>query len=343
MSLETVAIHNRKYLGSKTRLLGFLEEVILGTCGRIGLFADGFSGTGVVAHRFRGHAESVLANDLLFSNYVTNRAFLLDPPADLDAAVRMIGDLNDLPPIRGYAAQEYGGTYFTQENAGRIDACREALEARTGELSNQARVVVLTSLLYAADKAANTVGQYDAFLKNLDAPNDGGDGRHLVDGSVLKPLRLAVPEIESGAPADVRHGDFTVLAPAVDADVLYLDPPYNYRQYSDLYHVLDNIAMWGKPPLAGKTRKPQHGRTRSRFSARSTCDAAMEELIRSARARHIFISYNSEGLVPPERIHELLALRGRVTVHQTDYGVFGNGAGRSRRRMVKERLYHCKT
>ena len=127
-----------------------------------------------------------------------------------------------------------------------------------------------------------------------------------------------------------------------DADVLYLDPPYNSRQYVDLYHVLENIALWSKPPVTGKTRKFDRTGLRSAYSRRSTAASALRELLQKAKAAHIFLSYNSEGIVPDEEIEAMLRRKGRLQVFETEYNVFGNGAGRSRRRKVRERLFYCR-
>ncbi len=343
MAEPCVAIQNRKYLGSKNRLLAFLESAILGRCGRpIGRFVDAFSGTGVVADRFRDHAATVVANDLLYSNYVTNRAFLAVAPGDYDAdrVSRLLAEMNRLAPADGYVTASYGGLYFTGENARLIDSRREAIAAEP--LAETERFLLLASLLYAADKVANTAGQYDAFLKSLGESSYDETGRHRVDGSVYGRLRMRMPLLRACGRCEVHNRDALELVSGTDADVLYLDPPYNTRQYADLYHVLENIALWRKPPLRGKTRKFDRAHLRSRFSARATCRPALRELILRARARHIFLSYNSEGLIPREEIVAMLEARGPVEVLETDYGVFGNGAGRSVKRRVRERLYHCR-
>ncbi len=343
MAEPCVAIQNRKYLGSKNRLLAFLEGAILECCEQpIGRFVDAFSGTGVVADRFRDHAAAVVANDLLYSNYVTNRAFLATQPADYDTGrvCGLLEELNSLPPADGYVTASYGGLYFTRENARLIDSRREAIAA--APVSEAERFLLLTSLLYAADKVANTAGQYDAFLKSLGESSYDETGRHRVDRCVYDRLRLRMPLLRACPPCEVRNCDALELVTSVEADVLYLDPPYNTRQYADLYHVLENIALWRKPPLRGKTRKFDRAAIRSRFSARAACRAALLELVRAARARHIFLSYNSEGVISREEIVAMLEARGPVEVLETDYGVFGTGAGRSVKRRVRERLYHCR-
>jgi adenine-specific DNA-methyltransferase len=251
--------------------------------------------------------------------------------------------LNRLPPRRGYVCRQYGGRYFTARNAGRIDAVREAIEelAVEGRCTAQERCLLLASLLYAADKAANTVGQYDAYLKHLDAPRTSR--RHLVDSNVHKPLRLRLPDVELG---EGRHAvyneDLNRIIAGLRGEVLYLDPPYNGRQYIDCYHVLENILRWQRPPLYGKTRKFARGPLKSRYSSRQEAAQALAELIEATVCEHIFLSYNSEGIIPDERIAAILARKGRWEVFEREYAVFGNGAGSARRRPIRERIFYCR-
>jgi adenine-specific DNA methylase len=340
---------NRKYLGSKYRLIDFLTDTILSRVDRVDGFADLFAGTGVVGYAFRAHASKIIANDLLYSNYVVNRAFLASTKdsANLDRVADLIEELNRSAPVHGYAHANYSGTYFTEENAARIDGIREAIEilASRERCSRQERFILLASLLFAVDKAANTVGQYDAFLKHIDVKRlEGAEDRHLIDSNVYKPLRLRVPKIEldGNAANEVFNQDANQLIRQLEADVLYLDPPYNTRQYVDCYHVLENILCWEKPALKGKTRKFQRDHLKSRYSSKNQAAAALQELILEARAAHIFLSYNNEGIIPETTIREILGQRGTVEVFSREYSVFGNGAGSARRRTLVERIFHCR-
>jgi adenine-specific DNA-methyltransferase len=350
-------------------LLDFIHETVLSRVDSPRVFIDGFAGTGVVGLHFRTHARRIVSNDLLYSNFVANQAFLNSTPANVDLGrVReLLEGLNRLPPRRGYVYEQYGGRYFTARNAERIDAVREGIEelAAAGRCTPQERYLLLASLLYAADKAANTVGQYDAFLKHLGRgagagaasragagrwANAGGRsgravgrGRHLVDSNVHKRLRLRLPDVElSEGGHEVYNEDLNRIIGRLAGEVLYLDPPYNGRQYIDCYHVLENILRWQRPPLYGKTRKFARSDLKSRYSRRQEAAQALAELIEAARSRHIFLSYNSEGIIPDEDIVSILAGKGRWEVFEREYAVFGNGAGSARRRAVKERIFYCR-
>lgn len=341
-----VALRNRKYLGSKVRLLDFIEREIGRAAGRIESFLDGFAGTGVVAERMRAHTGRLTLVDNLASNYSINRAFFASHEANvrIDYLAGALRDLNRLPPADGYAAAHYAGRYFTPENAGLIDAIRDQIELRrqAGDCSEQERHVLITSLLFAADKAANTVGQYDAYLKNLGAASYDRNGRHLVDSNVYRRLRLRMPALRFMEGATVLRADLNAVAGDHAADVVYLDPPYTERQYVDCYHVLENIASWKKPALSGKTMKFERESLKSAYSRRGTALAAFEQLLGRIRARLIAVSYSNEGIIPLDDLRAALAARGATTMTGSEYAVFGNGAGRSVRRPVVEYLAVCR-
>ena len=344
--VPSLEIANRKYLGSKARLIGFIRKEILAKVPSIGIFFDAFSGTGVVAHSFRNYAEKLIANDMLYSNFVVNRAYLSSNSANcaLENISKHLSRFSALEPIEGYVYHSYGGTYFSPENAGRIDAVREAIEAIAvaGECTEQEKYILLTSLLFAIDKVANTVGQYDAYLKHLGKDVFDARGKHVIDSNVYKRLRLLLPKIEIGGHHAVHNEDANALARRVHSDVAYLDPPYNNRQYIDNYHVLENIMCWKKPPLLGKTLKFERGNLKSAYSRKTTAVEALSDLISNLDCTHVFLSYNNEGIIAHEQLIELLSAHGEPEVVEEEYGVFGNGAGQSVKRRTVERLYHCR-
>ena len=342
----TVTLQNRKYLGSKVRLLDFIEREILSAAGGIESFFDGFAGTGVVADRMRSHTGRLTLVDNLAGNYSINRAFFTSSEANLRIAyvADALRELNQLEPEHGYAREHYGGRYFTHDNAGRIDAIRDqvALRTRDRDCTEQEQHVLIASLLLAVDKVANTVGQYDAYLKNLGSAAYDDDGRHMVDSNVYGRLRLRMPALRFAEGAAVIRADVNDVAGCHEADVAYLDPPYNARQYVDCYHVLENIARWNKPELRGKTRKFERDSLKSRYSRRRTALAAFAQLIDRIRARYIVVSYSNEGLLSVADLKATLETRGPTTIESTDYAVFGNGAGQSVRRRVVEYLAICR-
>ncbi len=345
--IDTININNRKYLGSKYRLLHFLEKIILNQVERINTFIDGFAGTGVVANHFKKYSLKVISNDLLYSNYIINKVFLnlTEETVDLEKISEILINYNKINPKSGYITKHYGGTYFSIENAKLIDAIREDIEFQynKGLYTELEKFILLTSLLFAIDKVANTVGQYDAFLKNLGQDTYDENGKHKIDSNVYKKLLLKLPSIDlKGNNNEVYNEDLNQLIKKISGDVLYLDPPYNTRQYIDNYHVLENIMRWNKPKLYGKTKKFKRDNLKSKYSRKQDAFHAFSELIELSQSKHIFLSYNNEGIISDNLIIKILKRKGPVEIFEEDYKVFGNGAAKSIKRNIKERIFYCK-
>jgi adenine-specific DNA-methyltransferase len=337
---------NRKYLGSKRQLRGWIADRILEAAGVPGTFLDGFCGTGAVSLEMlaRG-AGRVSAVDTLRSSCVVLRGACRAPadPAGRARLAALLERLNGLAPRDGYITESYAGSYFTVGNCRRMDAVREAIErlSADGGIDAAEHDWLLGCFLLAADRVANTLGQYDAFLKHIDSASTVG-GRHVRDGRVTDDfvLRPLAP-VEGGDRVDVVESDLAVGPPLPPFDVAYLDPPYNGRQYCDNYHVLENLARWARPELRGLTRKFDRTGLSSPFSRLREAAGAVAAVLGRLRARHLFVSYGSEGILSRETLAGLLSAWGEVRVHEEAYPVFGNGAGVSRRREVTELLFHA--
>jgi adenine-specific DNA-methyltransferase len=331
----------RKYLGSKRLLREWIADRICAEAGVPRVFLDGFFGTGAVSFAMaRRGVERITAVDTLRCNCAILRGFT----AVSTRVPGLMQGLNALPPVSGYVTANYAGTYFTEENCRRMDATREEIArlAGSGEIGPAEHDILLASFLLSADRVANTLGQYDAFLKNIHGEGRSA-GRHLVDERVRTPFQLRPLDGMWGARITVLEEDMVSAAPRLPADAAYYDPPYNGRQYCDNYHVLENLARWEKPPLFGKTLKFDRTGLRSPFSRRTAAAGALRQLVAGTRAPHVFLSYSSEGILSPEEIAAILGERGAVTVTEIPYPVFGNGAGVSSRRSIIEHLFHLAT
>jgi adenine-specific DNA-methyltransferase len=331
-SLETFSLSNRRYLGSKTKLLGEIEsklERILGRAPKS--LMDAFAGSGVVAGHFAGLGTKVVTNDLLLHNTLAHRTFLLHKDYSLESVANQLGIISKLRPKKGYIWETFGGKYFSEGNAKKLDAAREFIESEVGSEAEQAALV--TSLIYAADKVAQTVGHYDAYL-NRD--------------SVDKPVLFRLPEpVGRGNGHKVLTDDANKVVKGKRVEVLYLDPPYNSRQYSDAYHVLENIARWEKPEVFGVAQKMDRTSMKSRYSTRSAV-SAFNDLIRASSAELILLSYSNTGtsrvarsnnVLTDEQITSALEQVGQVHIETIDFKEFS--VGKTSKRNHQERLFVC--
>lgn len=161
-------LQNRRYLGNKHKLLGFIEDIIIEKCGTISSFFDIFAGTGVVGAKFNSSKVKVISNDFLHANYYCINSFLATDHNIEDSIYKKIQYLNSLSSQEeNYFSHNFGGTYFTKENAIKIGNIREEIESVAENESE--KNILICSLIYAVDKVANTVGHYDAFRKTLDS------------------------------------------------------------------------------------------------------------------------------------------------------------------------------
>ncbi len=327
-------IQNRRFLGNKYRLLDFIADVVQAKCGNYESFCDIFAGTGVVGHYFNNGRVKIISNDILYSSYRALRTFLGIINIDLNELERKIDCLNHLTLMQeNYFSINYGNTFFTAENARRIGLIRENIDHISD--SEDERHALVTSLIYAADRVANTVGHYDAYRSKLD---------------MTKPLRLLIPEIhpERNRLNEVYREDANNLIRKISSDVLYIDPPYNSRQYSDTYHLLENLATWGKPLLYGKAKKMDRQQLKSQYCTK-TAEEAFADLIENAKCNHILVSYNNTGRskdsrsnarITDEGIYEILKSKGIVEVFEKTEKPFT--AGKSDTKGYTERVFYCK-
>ena len=252
-------LQNRRYLGNKYKLLGFIEDIVSEKCNGFESFCDIFAGTGVVGDRFNEKNIKIISNDILASNYFAIKAFLGTSDVNLNSIEEKILSLNSLEAKEdNYFSTHFGNTYFTLENARKIGAIRERIEAIANNENEKA--VLIASLLYAVDKVVNTVGHYDAFRKTLDT---------------VQSLRLLMPEFssEDNQNNEIYREDANKLIRKISFDVLYIDPPYNSRQYSDAYHLLENLATWDKPPVHGIAKKMNRDHLKSEYCLKSAPEA----------------------------------------------------------------------
>jgi len=327
-------LQNRRFLGNKYKLVGFIEDIVNEKCTGFESFCDIFAGTGVVGDRFNKKNVKVISNDILTSNYFPLKTFLGTTEVNSEEIAKKIALLNDLNTnYDNYFSENFGNTFFTLENAKKIGAIREKIEEIAKDENE--KIILITSLIYAADKVANTVGHYDAYRKDLDT---------------IQPLRLLIPDLkaEDNLKNEIYQMDANQLIKKISCDVLYLDPPYNSRQYADAYHLLENLANWKKPPVFGKAKKMDRAQLKSNYCLKSAANS-FADLIRNANCKHILVSYNNTGeskdgrsnaRISDSQIINTLKNRGDVDIFERDYRAFT--AGKSETDGHTERVFYCK-
>lgn len=312
-------LHNRRYIGNKYKLIEWIFSILEKEC-KGKSFTDIFAGTGVVAAVASKHFDEVILNDFLYSNHSIYKAFFDVGKWDQDkinSIIKNYNNINGEDLNENYFSINFGGKFFSKNSAKIIGFIRENIEENKKNLTEREYHMLISSLLYSADKIANTVGHYDAYFKK----------ESVEDIFFMRPVD----------PIDVKSAlifreDANSLAKKIQTDIVYIDPPYNSRQYSRFYHVLETLTKWDKPKLHGVALKPEP-ENMSDYCRVSAKDK-LAELVNDINAKYLVVSYNntyesksnsSQNKITLEEIKNILTKRGKTKIFEKDYRHFNAG------------------
>ncbi|MBU1017030.1 MAG: DNA adenine methylase [Patescibacteria group bacterium] len=328
------------YIGSKLSLLEFLEDSINKVVDKnCATFCDLFAGTGIVGSYFKKRGYKIIANDIQYYSYVLNRHYIGNHKElffsklgkkipelkniEIKNRKRFVCDyLSLLKGKKGFIYKNYclGGTkdekeqrqYFSDKNGMLCDDIRQKIEnwKKEKRISENEYYFLIASLVESVDKHANTASVYGAFLKKLK--------RTAQNTLVLKPAELIINDRKH----KVFNEDVNIVAEKVNGDIVYLDPPYNHRQYATNYHLLETIARYDNPEIHGKTGLRSYQNQKSLYCSVPQVKKTFEDLILKVKAKYIFLSYNNEGLMTLDDIKEIMSLRGKYGNFTKEYNRF---------------------
>lgn len=307
------------YIGSKFKLSSWIEQEVKRVVGddlSKRVFCDIFAGTGIVGRTFKKAVKKVISNDLEDYSFVLNKNYIQNHK-EIKNRADFIEELNSLKPMdSGFIYNHYcmgsGSTrqYFSDENGKKIDTIRTKLkEYKEGKkIEDELYYFLLASLLESADKVANTASIYGAYLKHLK--------KSAQKELVLEPAHYEVSQNSN----EVYKSDSNELIKKIEGDILYLDPPYNQRQYGANYHLLNTIALYDEFTPKGKTGMREYNR--SNYSKKQEVAKSFEELIKNANFGYIFLSYNNEGIMSEEDVKKIMSKYGRYDLVTKEYQRF---------------------
>ncbi|MDH7446388.1 DNA adenine methylase [Aquimarina sp. 2201CG14-23] len=305
------------YIGSKYKLSDFIKSTVQEVVGdtlKDKVFCDLFAGTGIVGKSFKTSVKQVISNDLEYYSYVLNRNYIGNH-IKVDTS-NYIKKLNLLEGKKGFVYKNYckGGEsdrqYFSNNNGLKVDAIRMQIQSwlTSKEINENVYYFLLASLLESADKVANTASVYGAYLKQLKK-------------TAQKEIEIVPANFEITKNTHrVYNQDSNTLINQIEGDILYLDPPYNARQYGANYHILNTIAKYDTFVPAGKTGLRPY--KRSNYCKKGEVALVFEELIKNAKFDYIFFSYNNEGLMAEEEIRLIMKRYGKYNLVTTAYQRF---------------------
>lgn len=348
-----------RYIGNKENILDTIYEILQKNNIKGDSFFDFFSGTANVGKYFKEKGYKVYSSDILYLSYCLQKAyiennvspsfskllpklpkldngFLFNEPLDI-----VINYLNNIELIEGFiylnytpsgtANLERPRTYFIDNNGKKIDSIRTQIEQWKNEnlVSESEYFILIACLIETIGFYSNIAGVYAAFQKHWDP-------------RALKPLELkTINFIDNKKKNKVYNSDSMELLDKIDVDILYMDPPYNERQYAPNYHILETIAKYDNPEIKGVTGMRDYKSQKSRFCNPKTALEDLETVAKKAKYKYLVLSYNSEGIMPQNEIINTLSKYGKVTLEQFEYARFksnNNGLAKTKK-TVFEQLY----
>jgi adenine-specific DNA-methyltransferase len=323
-------IQRLNYIGSKFKLLQWIESIIKEKTGWNDFenkkIADLFAGTGIVSLYFRNYGAVITANDAELYSYIITKAFVCSSYSDkLQSIIYNLNNEND--GVIGYITKHYSPydgndrKFFTVENAMKIDYIRLQIEELKNELSGNEYIFLLASLIISADAVSNVPAVYGCYLKNF---KDKAK-----KNLILKPIHQNIYQADNCIVLnyDVMSIEMCEMFENTLFDAVYIDPPYNERQYSKNYFPLNIIAktpeeLQNEPPLKGKTGIPTDCFISSFCRKNNSVSQSFITLLKNINSKWIFISYNSESILTKDEMINILQEFGEVSVVEKEYKRF---------------------
>ena len=335
-----------RYIGSKTRILDFISDTVEQTYGTVNdaVIADLFAGTCAVSEMFKQQRAKVISNDYLHSSYALQVAKikLNTEPTSQISYINAIQMLNGLDGTKGFFYNEYSiegsrksgveRNYFSEENAKKIDSiCIQMNEWRADGLISEDMLFLLSAnLIDAITKVSNTSGTYGAFLK-------------VDDKRKYKRLELMPVDFhDNQKDNEAYRSDIADIIDDLQGDILYLDPPYNSRQYPPYYHILETAVLYDAPPVYGITGRRPYQDSLSPFCMKEKALPAMLDIVKRAQFTDIYISYSTEGIINYETLCEELEIFGDVQYFFKPYRRYKSNGGGNGEKDVKEIIIYVK-
>lgn len=348
------------YIGNKRKLLDLIYKAIKTSVSEVnsGLkFFDVFAGSGIVSRLGKSLNFEVFTNDWENYSYTLNNGYIktnLDDIPTLFGSVKefelVLEEMNSLPNPsikEQYITKFYAPgklkpdeadfrterLFYTRENAFAIDKIRNHIEIKYRK-EDPRRNLLISLLLYESATHTNTSGVFKAFHKGF-----GGHNRDALT-RILSPIRLSVPPlINSDFPVHVykeNANDLVLKKELGGIDIAYLDPPYNQHQYGSNYHMLNTIALWDKIPapltlnekgvLKEKAAiRKDWIKTKSDYCYKKSAISSFTNLIENLDAKHILISYSTDGIIPFEVMGDICKRKGRISIITNEYTKYRGG------------------
>lgn len=340
-----------RFIGSKARLLTQIDELLTKHLdGSEKTFADIFSGSNVVSEYFKSR-YAITTNDLLYFSYALAKGEIDLNSQPSFTGLFKLGIHNPFDYFNQYDISNYSGSfitnnyseagkenrlYFTVANAKRIDFVRTTIQKwlDNNDITNNEYFYLLASLIEAVPFVSNTTGTYGAYLKNFN------------DKRATKPLKLIPIKIHNNEQQNKAFNEnANELVKKIHGDIVYIDTPYNIRQYGSNYHLLETIARYDDPKIHGVSGVRDYTDLKSAYSAKNKAKETMQDLLDNLKFTHVLLSYSTDGIIPEDELTEMIkkiAVNGSLEIIKIPFKKYNSKITKNKEQLC-ELLYYFRT
>ena len=313
-------LESRRYIGCKAKLADWIFDTINRETHNASSFCDIFAGTGAVSNRAVDYYDKVIINDFLYSNQIMYQAFFGKGEFDEEKIYNLLDAFNNIDPniiADNFFSINYGDKYFDTTSAKLIGHIRNVIEDIRPTLSYKEYCVLIASLIYSMDRIAYTLGHFEAYIKKP---------------IIARKFIMRMVDTRQFDGVEIYQEDANRLARNIHTDIVYMDPPYNSRQYSRFYHVYEVLVKWDNPVLKGDARKPKEENMSDYCRVKAL--SAFTDLVANIDTKYIVVSYNntykskstsSENKIKLEQIEDVLNRCGTTKVFTHAHNPFNAG------------------
>lgn len=307
-----------RYFGSKhssaTQVAQLARKGFSGTTA-----ADAFGGLGTIGAVLKGNGFKVTTCDVLKLPNAFQHARIvcqerprftrLRKATGLRTGADILDYLDTRRANRSWLVTEFSTErqFFTRDNAARIAGAWNAIKRwdEADLLTDSERKYLLASFLNSMDPCANTAGTYYAHLKQWHR-------------KALKPFQMKWIPVQAGvAGCHALVGDAFEVLKGKQFDLLYLDPPYNRRDYSRYYHLPESLASLKRPDTNPDSASgvPMKILDASPLIRKSAEASYLQELISSVRWKRLVVQYCEGAQIPMSELRDMLGSAGKLQEH----------------------------